>query len=176
MVMYGSGGVGKSALTNRMVTDNFLDEYELYDPTIEDCYRKVIEVNGQPCLLDILDTAGKEEFCAMMDQWFYEGRIFFLCFSITSKSSWEEAALYRRRLLKTKDVDTDYGMVLIANKVDLEDYREVSKEEILEKAREWNVPIIETSAKNGINVDHMFHQGIYSYWVNSQANCINQEV
>ena len=71
--------------------------------------------------------------------------------------------------------DKDWGMVLIANKCDLEDSRAVSKEEILEQAYEWNVPIIETSAKENNNVEHMFIQGIYSYWVNSQTQCVSRD-
>ena len=53
----GGGGVGKSSLTIRLVTDNFLDEY---DPTIEDSYRKQVSIDDKPVLLDILDTAGQE--------------------------------------------------------------------------------------------------------------------
>ena len=173
MIMYGSGGVGKSQLTIRFVTGDFFDDY---DPTIEDYYRKLIDVNGQPAYLDILDTAGREEFSAMLDQFFRMGRIFFLVFSITSRDSWDHAALYRKRLLISRDGDMDYGLVLIANKVDLEEFRQVSREEILEKAMEWNVPVIETSAKANVNVEHMFHQGIYAAWVNSQAHCVNQEI
>ena len=42
---------------------------ETYDPTIEDCYRKQWSVDGQPCLLEVLDTAGQEEYTALRDQW-----------------------------------------------------------------------------------------------------------
>jgi len=58
----GSGAVGKSALTIRLVTDNFLDEY---DPTIEDSYRKQAVIDNKVALLDILDTAGQDEFSSM---------------------------------------------------------------------------------------------------------------
>lgn len=50
---------GKSAITVRWVLDHFV---EMYDPTIEDSYRKQIVVDGQACLVDVLDTAGQEEF------------------------------------------------------------------------------------------------------------------
>jgi GTPase KRas protein len=56
VVVLGAGSVGKSALTIRLVTDNFLAEY---DPTIEDSYRKLATVDGDGAQLDILDTAGK---------------------------------------------------------------------------------------------------------------------
>ena len=54
-MVLGSGGVGKSALTVQFVQGIFVEKY---DPTIEDSYRKQVEVDGQQCMLEILDTAG----------------------------------------------------------------------------------------------------------------------
>ena len=58
VVVLGSGGVGKSALTVQFVSGHFMEKY---DPTIEDFYRKEIEVDSTPCVLEILDTAGTEQ-------------------------------------------------------------------------------------------------------------------
>lgn len=71
MVVLGSGAVGKSALTIRLVTQNFLEEY---DPTIEDNYNKQVVVDGEAAHLDILDTAGQDEYSQMQDQWMREGK------------------------------------------------------------------------------------------------------
>ena len=65
LVIVGGGGVGKSALTIRLIQNHFIDEY---DPTIEDSYRKQVTIDEETCLLDILDTAGQEEYSAMRDQ------------------------------------------------------------------------------------------------------------
>lgn len=59
IVVLGSGGVGKSALTVQFVQGIFVEKY---DPTIEDSYRKQVEVDGQQCMLEILDTAGTVSF------------------------------------------------------------------------------------------------------------------
>jgi len=75
MVVMGGGGVGKSALTIRLISGNFLDEY---DPTIEDSYRKTVAIDGIPATLDILDTAGQDEFAAMRDLWIREAKGFFI--------------------------------------------------------------------------------------------------
>ena len=64
VVVLGSGGVGKSALTVKFVSGMFI---ERYDPTIEDFYRKEIEVDNGPSVLEILDTAGTEQFASMRD-------------------------------------------------------------------------------------------------------------
>ena len=66
IVVLGSGGVGKSALTLRLITKNFSPSY---DPTIEDNYRTTVNINGQLERLDILDTAGQEEYTTMRTQW-----------------------------------------------------------------------------------------------------------
>lgn len=59
VVILGPGGVGKSALTVQFISGKFV---ERYDPTVEDFYRKEIEVDGYPAILEILDTAGTEQF------------------------------------------------------------------------------------------------------------------
>ncbi|KAJ4375899.1 Ras- protein rsr1 [Neocucurbitaria cava] len=59
IVVLGSGGVGKSCLTAQFVQNVWI---ESYDPTIEDSYRKVLDVDGRHVVLEILDTAGTEQF------------------------------------------------------------------------------------------------------------------
>ncbi|KXS98824.1 hypothetical protein AC578_2053 [Pseudocercospora eumusae] len=62
IAVLGSGGVGKSCLTMQFVQGVFV---ERYDPTIEDSYRKHIDVDGRHVVLEIMDTAGTEQFTAM---------------------------------------------------------------------------------------------------------------
>ncbi|KAB1267952.1 Ras-related protein Rap-2a [Camelus dromedarius] len=69
VVVLGSGGVGKSALTVQFVTGTFIEKY---DPTIEDFYRKEIEVDSSPSVLEILDTAGTEQFALVNQQSFQD--------------------------------------------------------------------------------------------------------
>lgn len=63
LVVLGSGGVGKSALTVQFVQGIFVEKY---DPTIEDSYRKQVEVDGNQCMLEILDTAGTVRFSRIL--------------------------------------------------------------------------------------------------------------
>ncbi len=100
IVVLGGGGVGKSALTIRLVTNNFLEEY---DPTIEDSYRKSVVIDETACLLDILDTAGQEEFSSMQDQWMREGQAFLVVYSITSRTTFDEAIIMREKILRCKE-------------------------------------------------------------------------
>uniref|UniRef100_A0A671P2F1 GTPase HRas n=1 Tax=Sinocyclocheilus anshuiensis TaxID=1608454 RepID=A0A671P2F1_9TELE len=92
LVVVGAGGVGKSALTIQLIQNHFVDEY---DPTIEDSYRKQVVIDGETCLLDILDTAGQEEYSAMRDQYMRTGEGFLCVFAINNTKSFEDIHQYR---------------------------------------------------------------------------------
>ena len=70
MVVVGDGGVGKSALTIQFFQKLFVTDY---DPTIEDSYIQHCQVDNEWCVLDVLDTAGQEEFSAMREQYMRKG-------------------------------------------------------------------------------------------------------
>jgi len=147
-VVLGSGGVGKSALVMRLVTGNFL---EAYDPTIEDSHHKTLVVDDKTYNLDILDTAGQEDFKSMEDSWFQLGQAFLLVYSITMKSTYDEIQNTYDRLLRSKDRSPP--IVLIGNKSDLESMREIQKADGAKLAQSWGVPFFETSAKLSANED-----------------------
>ena len=99
VVVLGSGGVGKSALTVQFVSGLFMEKY---DPTIEDFYRKEIEVDHTPCVLEILDTAGTEQFTAMRDLYMKNGQGFVLVYSITAQSTFNDLQDLREQILRVK--------------------------------------------------------------------------
>jgi len=103
LVVLGSGGVGKSALTVQFVQGIFVEKY---DPTIEDSYRKQTEVDGQQCMLEILDTAGTEQFTAMRDLYMKNGQGFILVYSITAQSTFNDIQDLREQILRVKDLMT----------------------------------------------------------------------
>jgi len=152
IVVVGGGGVGKSALTIQLIQNHFIDEY---DPTIEDSYRKQVTIDGETSLLDILDTAGQEEYSAMRDQYMRTGQGFLLVYAITSRGSFDEITQFRDQILRVKDADK-VPMVLAGNKSDLESERQVSTQEGQETAKKFCCPFLETSAKTRINVDDAF--------------------
>ncbi|KAF9183911.1 Ras- protein Rap-1b [Haplosporangium sp. Z 767] len=154
LVVLGSGGVGKSALTVQFVQSVFVDRY---DPTIEDSYRKQVEVDGQQCMLEILDTAGTEQFTAMRDLYMKNGQGFILVFSIVAAATFDELAGLHKQILRVKDTDT-VPIVLVGNKCDMEQDRKVPRERGDELSARWkSTPYYETSARTRINVDEVFH-------------------
>ncbi|CAL8102193.1 unnamed protein product [Calicophoron daubneyi] len=152
LVVLGSGGVGKSALTVQFVQGVFVEKY---DPTIEDSYRKAVEIDSQQCMLEILDTAGTEQFTAMRDLYMKNGQGFLLVYSITHQSTLNDLIDLREQIMRVKDVD-EFPLVLVGNKCDLEDERSVGREQGQRLAESWNCHFMETSAKAKINVNEVF--------------------
>ncbi|KAI7536980.1 hypothetical protein KC331_g4495, partial [Hortaea werneckii] len=99
IAVIGSGGVGKSCLTAQFVQGVFI---ESYDPTIEDSYRKQIDVDGRQVMLEIMDTAGTEQFTSMREFYMRDAHGFLLVFSITSMSSLEELRELREQIVQIK--------------------------------------------------------------------------
>ena len=128
-----------------------------YDPTIEDSYTKQCVIDDRAARLDILDTAGQEEFGAMREQYMRTGEGFLLVFSVTDRGSFEEIYKFQRQILRVKDRD-EFPMILIGNKADLDHQRQVTQEEGQQLARQLKVTYMEASAKIRMNVDQAFHE------------------
>ncbi|KAL8672662.1 MAG: hypothetical protein Q9168_002903 [Polycauliona sp. 1 TL-2023] len=153
LVVVGGGGVGKSCLTIQLIQSHFVDEY---DPTIEDSYRKQCVIDEEVALLDVLDTAGQEEYSAMREQYMRTGEGFLLVYSITSRQSFEEIMTFQQQILRVKDRDY-FPIIIVGNKCDLDGERQVSRKEGEDLARSFGCAFIETSAKSRINVEMAFY-------------------
>ncbi|KAL7712116.1 small monomeric GTPase [Entamoeba marina] len=143
IVMLGGGAVGKSALTVQEVSDS---------------YRTSINVDGECVSIDILDTAGQEEYLALRDSYIRGGDAFVIVYSITSEVSFIEANGVREQIYRILDKDSDEKLpiCLVGNKCDLESERRVMYDEAKKLADEWGVQFLEASAKEKINVNEIF--------------------
>lgn len=154
LVVVGGGGVGKSAITIQFIQSYFVTDY---DPTIEDSYTKQCVIDDIPAKLDILDTAGQEEFSAMREQYMRSGEGFLLVFAVTDRASFDEIYKFHRQILRVKDRD-EFPMLIVGNKADLEHQRVVTTAEAQNLSRQLKVPYIECSAKLRMNVDQAFYE------------------
>ncbi|KAL3832401.1 hypothetical protein ACJMK2_024048 [Sinanodonta woodiana] len=153
LVVVGDGGVGKSALTIQFFQRLFVEDY---DPTIEDSYIQHADIDGEWCILDVLDTAGQEEFSAMREQYMRKGDGFLMVYSVVDRASFNSIPGFYTQILRVKDRD-NYPMLMVANKIDLVQQRKVTSEQGKELARSLRVPYIEASAKDPpVNVDYAF--------------------
>ena len=143
---------------------------------MSDSYRKKMKIDDEEHLLELLDTAGHEEFQALREMYMKAGEIFIFCYSITSKDSFEEVKLKKNLFKikkfnftnKKKKVKTLYDDTLLTNntdklicilvgcKCDLEIERDVTPTEAKEFAESKGIPFLECSSKNNINVENIF--------------------
>jgi len=156
VVVFGAGGVGKTSLVLRFIDGTFRD---VYIPTIEDTYRKVISSNKAVCTLQITDTTGSHQFPAMQRLSISKGHAFILVYSITSRQSLEELKPILELIGEVKGGLTGFPLILVGNKCD----EEGGKREVSAKTGEalqnmWKCKYIETSAKNNINITELFEE------------------
>jgi len=83
---------------------------EKYDPTIEDFYRKEIEVDGSPSVLEILDTAGTEQFASMRDLYIRNGQGFVIVYSITNSQTFQDIMTMREQVESPSKFLKDFNL------------------------------------------------------------------
>eukprot|EP01129_Flabellula_baltica_P004322 TRINITY_DN1497_c0_g1_i1.p1 TRINITY_DN1497_c0_g1~~TRINITY_DN1497_c0_g1_i1.p1 ORF type:complete len:386 (-),score=119.31 TRINITY_DN1497_c0_g1_i1:70-1116(-) len=132
-------------------------------------------VEGKPLKLDICDTAGQEEYSTMTQAYMKKGDGFILAYSVNSQTSFYEVQEKYNRILTIKD-SVKVPIVLVGNKADLEDEREVSFKEGQELAQSWDIPFYELSAKEdqGDKVAQPFIK--LTEMLNSKEDIIAQEM
>eukprot|EP01129_Flabellula_baltica_P011813 TRINITY_DN5236_c0_g1_i1.p1 TRINITY_DN5236_c0_g1~~TRINITY_DN5236_c0_g1_i1.p1 ORF type:complete len:184 (-),score=42.47 TRINITY_DN5236_c0_g1_i1:520-1071(-) len=159
LIIVGRGGVGKSALSIQLIRSHFVEDY---DPTIENNFRHQVYFDEEPCVLNIFDTAGQEDYTMYLDQYIRTGQTFLLVYSIIDFPSFEAINTFQERILRIKDADTFPG-VLVGNKKDLDFDRQVKESDGQAKADILGLPFFETSAKTRENVDEIFYQSVREY-------------
>jgi len=155
IAVVGGGGVGKSCLTIQFVQNQFM---ETWDPTIEDSYQKQLKVMDTMVMLDILDTAGQEEYKALRDEYMRTADGFLLVFDLSNRKSFQELSDFHRQITRSKDNDFP-PLMMAGNKSDLADnLKVVNSQEALELCKGWKCEYLETSAKERRNIDECFHK------------------
>ncbi|KAM9983540.1 hypothetical protein ACTFIY_000277 [Dictyostelium cf. discoideum] len=156
LCIMGDGGVGKTSVTIQFISNHFV---HYYDPTIEDSYRKQCLIDDQVYMLDILDTAGQDELTAMRDQWIRSCEGFMLVYSVTSRSSFDQVQFFREQINRVLDRD-DVPIMMIGNKSDLDNERQVTFQEGKDLARCLGMSFMEVSAKTRLNVEEVFNETV----------------
>ena len=160
LAIVGARGVGKSSLTTRYTQDEFL---ESYIPTIENQASKDVTIDKKLYNIDILDTAGQDEYSMMNDKHLIGIHGYILIYSISSRSSFELISNIREKIVDSivplslsDDISVDIPFVIVGNKTDLNSVRQVPTSEGEELGKKFNCPFIEVSAKDGTNVEKCF--------------------
>jgi len=157
IAIMGSRAVGKSSLTIQFVENHFVDTYY---PTIENTFTKNVKYKGQDYTVEIIDTAGQDEYSILGSQHATGIHGYVLVYSVTSRSSFEIIKVIRDKILNF--IGTEWvPLIIVGNKTDLHQQRQVSSEEGKELSVEWNCQFIESSAKNNENIGQAFNMMIH---------------
>lgn len=152
LLVLGDSSVGKSSLLLRFAENKFDPNFVL---TIGvDFKTKVVESGGRRIKLQVWDTAGQERFRTITPAYFRSAMGVMLVYDITNAPTFHNI----RRWMQNVEEFADPNIVrlLVANKLDLQAQRQVSRSKGEDLAREYDIPFIETSAKGNINVEDAF--------------------
>ena len=97
VLILGVGGVGKSAITNRFVINRWIEKY---DPTIEESYQTTVDIDGKALQVEILDTAGQDEYAPLRETFMHTGDGFIFVYSLTDDQTLEELRTIREQVLR----------------------------------------------------------------------------
>ena len=126
-----------------------------YEPTIEDRFKTTLKIKERNYELEILDTAGEDDYQNMFDQWISFGEGFLLVFAINDKKSFDSIKEIYNRLKRRTEIYL-HKLIVVGNKKDLENERKVTYSEAKSQADEWNIEYIETSTKTDFNCKKAF--------------------
>lgn len=139
----------------------------------EDSYKRSTQVDGRLCILDILDTAGQEDYSALRDQvrrflspaplhdkYMRTGEGFIIVYSVTDRLSFNEASALREAILRAQNCDETHAppILLVGNKIDLREDRVVAAAEGEEAAKRWKCEFLETTAKERERATQVFEE------------------
>jgi Ras-related protein Rab-6A len=157
IIFLGDQGTGKSCILNRFVDDKFDENYQA---TVGlDFQSKNVKIDNQDIHLLLYDTAGQEKFRSLIPMYTRDANIIMLVYDITRKESFNNIPIWIKDLTNVKFEEVIF--VLIGNKIDLNDKREVNKEEGEKYSQENKMIFEEVSAKTGENFPDLFYNKIF---------------
>ena len=155
LILIGSSGVGKSSILQRYIQKLFNAEYTC---TIGvDFFMKTINIRDKSIKLQLWDTAGTEKFKSITTGYYRGANAAFVVFDLTSKSSFDSVSEWIENYYKYSNPDSEKHVILIGNKSDLKENREVTQEQIDNFTLNNKIKYFETSAKNGENIEECFY-------------------
>lgn len=154
LVFLGDQSVGKTSIITRFMYDKFDNTYQA---TIGiDFLSKTMYLEDRTVRLQLWDTAGQERFRSLIPSYIRDSSVAVIVFDVASRQSYLNTAKWIEEVRTERG--SDVIIVLVGNKTDLVDKRQVSIEEGEAKAREFSVMFIETSAKAGFNIKALFRK------------------
>ena len=152
VVLVGDSFVGKTNIMSKYLKDEFHEDSKATVGV--EFGSKQFTIEGHSIKAQIWDTAGQERYKAITSAYYKGAKGAFVVYDITRKSSFESIDKWVNDLTST--ADKKITIVVIGNKSDLEDQRQIPKEKGEEKAAKLDVAFLETSALSCENLDKAF--------------------
>jgi Ras-related protein Rab-6A len=154
LVFLGDQSVGKTSIITRFMYDKFDNTYQA---TIGiDFLSKTMYLEDRTVRLQLWDTAGQERFRSLIPSYIRDSSVAVVVYDVTNRQSFMNTMRWIQEVRTERG--SDVIIFLVGNKTDLVDKRQVSIEDGDEKARDFNVNFIETSAKAGLNIKALFRK------------------
>ena len=153
---FGESCVGKTYFARRYISDVRDDDFHLSTVGVEFFNTTRILSDGQKYKIKNVDTAGQERYKSLSVNSIRLCDGIILMYSVTDRKSFNLISNWIQNIYDMKEKDVP--LILIGNKCDLEEQREVFTEEGIEAAKKYNTLYFETSAKEGINVEESFEE------------------
>ena len=128
---------------------------ESHEATVEDRYSTTLKIKDKEYSVDVLDTAGEEDFQNLLDMWVNFADGILLVFAVNERESLEIAKNKRERILKSKGALNKMPIFLVGNKLD-KDKREVFFDEAENKASFYGIEYFEISCKYNLNIPEIY--------------------
>ena len=153
VVIIGDSGVGKTNLIKRFVSDTFSENSKATVGV--EFLSKTYKINDHIFKIELWDTAGQERYKSITSVYYKGSKGALLVYDITSQITFDNIGKW---ITEIRDkTSKDITLMMVGNKMDLNQYREVSNEQALNKAKTLGIPIMETSALDSTNVKEAFY-------------------
>lgn len=153
VVIVGDSGVGKTNLIKRFVTNTFSQNSKATVGV--EFLSKSYKINEQVFKIEMWDTAGQERYKSITAAYYKGAKGALIVYDITQKTSFENISKWMSEIREKSS--KDMKLMIIGNKTDLKDERQVTTEEASSKAQDLGAPIMETSALDASNVKEAFY-------------------
>jgi len=166
IILLGDGGVGKSSLIMRYISDRFMEEY---DPTIEESFYKNVDTTNGPLKLEILDTAGQDDFSAIRQEYYRKADGVIGVFDVNNLMTFIKLKDFWQEIIEERSNDKKPlpPIIVAGNKIDVDPKLDFNTDPNFDDVKQWltnisinnsyvNIDILYTSAKNDKNVNDLF--------------------
>jgi small GTP-binding protein len=169
ILLIGDSSVGKTSLIQRYANGIFKEEFLA---TVGlDYYTKQEMINNLNVLVKLWDTAGQERFKALTPNYFRNAEGVVLAYDVTNSESFENLKFWINSIKSNLGEKNIFiPIIIIGNKIDMEDMRDITKEDASKFAKENNYKYFETSAKTGEGVDEAIRDLVNQVLANSDKN------